>query len=61
MFLYNLIQIHLMFLFIGRIAGISTNVDNSNTSHVLIYPITEIMALFSSWNSNTSHVLIYRN
>ena len=34
-----LIQIHLMFLFIRRMLQSHTEVNYSNTSHVLIYPV----------------------
>ena len=53
------IQIHLMLLFI-RLKRISQCVNNnSNTSHVTLYPITFAYLFPTFWDSNTSHVTLY--
>ena len=53
------IQIHLMFLFIPLCHRIKERLENSNTSHVLIYRLGQPFIDQAEHHSNTSHVLIY--
>ena len=55
------IQIHLMFLFILYLLSfLPVHLRNSNTSHVLIYHLSQHYPNKEIPDSNTSHVLIYR-
>ena len=53
------IQIHLMLLFIYQCRPPLNCFIHSNTSHVIVYPVSRICFTVPRWHSNTSHVIVY--
>ena len=53
------IQIHLMLFFIEVCTFYAAGFPDSNTSHVILYPIRRRRICTVIYHSNTSHVILY--